>query len=201
MTLTELMEEVYLITARPDLEAETKSAVKRATLKAHKSDYYDKDLYEQGIQFEESSYIQTFDPHAQWNNFRTWKYFKRVTNPEAVNVAEYTTHPIDIISVDELLDNYQAQRSDIAYIAGRNLEIRASVAFTKALVGIYALPIVTDTGYISWVAEQYPYVIIHEAARAVFAAIGKLEESREQRILAAEELVEMRSDSLTYVGS
>ena len=44
MTFAEILEEVYLITNRRDLEAQTKSAIKKATLKAHQSDFYYRDL-------------------------------------------------------------------------------------------------------------------------------------------------------------
>lgn len=201
MTLDELIEEVYIITARRDLIAETKSAVKKSTLKAHKSDFYSKDIYEEGIQFPSSDFLQSFDPHAQWSSFRSWKYFKRVRDGYSFTSQEQQTTPIEIISVEETLDSYGCNRSDIAYVAGRMLEIRSSVAFTKALVGCYLLPTVTDSGYASWVAEQYPFFIIHEAARLVFAAIGKMEESNMQARFAAEEFMELRSGALADVGS
>ena len=41
----------HTITNRPDLINETKLAVKAATLKIHQSDYYYRDLIEQGIAF------------------------------------------------------------------------------------------------------------------------------------------------------
>ena len=49
MTFDELVAEVYLLTARGDLTAETQSAVKAATLKAHKSDFFSKDIFETGV--------------------------------------------------------------------------------------------------------------------------------------------------------
>ena len=48
-SFTSLLNDVYTITNRPDLIAETKLAVKQATLKMHQSDYYPKDLFETGI--------------------------------------------------------------------------------------------------------------------------------------------------------
>ena len=53
-TLTDLCADVYTITNRPDLINETKLAVKAATLKMHQSDYYYRDLLEQGITFDTS---------------------------------------------------------------------------------------------------------------------------------------------------
>ena len=59
-TLTDLCAYVYTITNRPDLFTETKLAVKAATLKMHQSDYYYRDLLEQGIAFDTSDYTQQF---------------------------------------------------------------------------------------------------------------------------------------------
>ena len=59
MTFDELVEEVFLITARRDLVAETNSAVKAATLKAHKSDFYSKDIFETGVEFDTFSFRQS----------------------------------------------------------------------------------------------------------------------------------------------
>jgi len=44
MSLAQLSTDVIALTKRPDLVAETTLAVKMATLKAHNSDYYPRDL-------------------------------------------------------------------------------------------------------------------------------------------------------------
>ena len=44
MTLAELIAEAYTLTARPDLVAETASAIRKATLKMHSVDYFYRDL-------------------------------------------------------------------------------------------------------------------------------------------------------------
>ena len=50
-TFAELLADVYTLTNRSDLIAETKLAVKMATLKMHQRDYFYKDIRETGIQF------------------------------------------------------------------------------------------------------------------------------------------------------
>ena len=87
-------------------------------------------------------------------------------------------------------------KSDIAYVAGRNLEIKASIPFTKAIVGCYVFPIVTESEYSSWVAIQYPWTIIHEACRLIFRAIGKFDEANAQGQMALEELTVLRIGSI-----
>ena len=195
MTLTELIAEVYLITTRPDLDGMTKSAVKAATLKAHQSDYYSKDIFETGIQFDTAAFTQQLDYINLFSNFRSFKYLRRVEDQND-DMGTF----FDIIAVDEVLDSYGRNRTDIAYVAGRVIEIRASVEFQFGLLGCYVNPIITDAGYLSWVAEQHPYFIIHEAARQVFKAIGQMEESNGQRELVAEQLLALRASGLSDVG-
>ena len=77
---TDLCDDVYTITNRPDLINETKLAVKAATLKIHQSDYYYRDLIEQGIAFLTSDYIQQFDIYSLFPNYRALKYIRRYDN-------------------------------------------------------------------------------------------------------------------------
>lgn len=195
MTFDELIEEVYLITNRRDLVNETKSAVKAATLKAHKSDFYSKDIFETGVEFTSSDFRQSLDYISLLSNWRALKYFKRVED-ENDDVGKL----FDIITPEEILDSYGTNRTDIAYVAGRVLEIRASVEFSKALLGAYVLPIVREGAYLSWVAEQFPFAIIHEAARRIFRSIGKLDESNAQSQFVAEEYAELKLSALSDVG-
>lgn len=196
MTFDELVEEVYNLTARADLVAETKSAVKAATLKAHKSDFYSKDIFETGVEFEEKNFRQSWDYIDLIPNYRALKYF-RLSDDDFSDTGPF----IEVITPEEILDNYDRNRTNIAYVAGRVLEIRAECEFDKALVGCYVLPIVRELDYSSWVAEQYPFAIIYEAARVVFMSKGQAEESRNMAQLLAEEYVELKQGALADVGS
>jgi len=195
MTFAELLAEVYTLTNRPDLVAETKSAVKAATLKAHMTDFYSKDIFETGVEFLHPNYRQSLDVISLIPNFRTIKYIRRVED-EFDDAGTF----LDIISPDELLDSYGLGRKDIAYIAGRMLEIRASVEFSKALAGCYVLPIVTEDGYSSWVASLYPHAIIKEATRVIFKTIGYDEQSATYERLVAEEYVLLKASAVTDIG-
>lgn len=196
MTFDELIEEVYLITNRRDLVARTKSAVKAATLKAHKSDFFSKDIFETGVEFTDPDFRQSLDYVSLLSNFRALSYLRRVED-ENDDVGKF----FDIVTPAETLDSYGINRVDIAYVAGRVLEIRSSVCFTKMLMGAYVLPIVREGAYNSWVAEQFPFAIIHEAARRVLRTIGNLEESNAQSQFVAEEYAELKLSAKADVGS
>lgn len=195
MTFDELIAEVYLLTNRPDLVGETKSAVKAATLKAHQSDFYSKDIFETGVEFDTANFRQSLDYISLLSNFRSFKYLRRVTDEN-----DDTGKFLEIITPEEVLDSYGCNRSDIAYVAGRVLEIRSAVSFTKCLLGCYVTPIVREGAYNSWAAEQFPFVIIYEAARVIFAMLGQMEESNGQARLLAEEFILLKMSALTDVG-
>ncbi len=61
MTYDELVTEVYALTKRPDLVAETASLIKAATLKAHHTDFYSKDLFETSVTWPAPSFRQQLD--------------------------------------------------------------------------------------------------------------------------------------------
>jgi len=195
MNLTELIAEVYLITNRPDLVNETLSAVRSATLKAHQSDFYSKDIHETGIEFDEPNFIQSLDYATLIPNYRALKYLRRVQDENDREGTFFT-----IVTPEEVLDAYGRSNTNIGYVAGRVIELRSSVQFSKCLLGCYVNPIVSVEDYSSWVAEQFPYAIVHDAARKVFMATGQLEEANGQLRLLSEEYQSLRMSALSDVG-
>lgn len=206
MTFDELVAEAFLLTNRPDLIVETQSAIRAATLKAHQSDFFSKDIFETGVEFDNKSFRQSFDIITFVSNFRALKYLRRVDpsqdTTDGIDASNATGTFFDIITVEETIDSYGINRTDIAYVAGRTIEIRAAVAFDKMLLGGYAYPIVTPADkYTSWIAEQNPFAIIYEACRVIFKTIGYDEQSAAYNALVAEEYILLKLTGLTDVGS
>jgi len=194
----DLVAEVYTITKRPDLIADTESAVKAATLKAHQTDYYSQDLVLAAeTDLGSSDYQHSYDYVAGLDNFRRLKYFSRLDNTG--DLLEDGTF-LCIIEVEEMLDSYGVMRKDIAYTAGNAIVIRAQVDFQYALIAYYALPIVIKATYASWIADSFPNAIVLEAARRIFLTIGYQEQSASMLRLVAEEYKELRSSNLPVVG-
>jgi hypothetical protein len=216
MTFEEMLDTLYEITTRPDLVAESTSALRSATLKAHTSDFYSRDLTEQELAFEEPAYIQCMDLYTVFCNYRALKYIRRFdknddnfgkgpsTGGKDTYYHGHGQHNqfFEIVTPDELLDSYHRERVNIGYMAGRNLNLRANVEFTYALMGAYMFPIVTPTDkYSSWIAQLHPYAIINEAARVIFKMIGYDEQSVQYNTLVAEEYALLRMTGLADVGS
>ena len=195
MNFTELLDEVYSLTNRSDLIAETKTAVKAATLKAHQSDFYSKDIHEDRITAETADYIHSIDYISLFSNFRSLKYIRKydLANNE---MGDF----IQVLEPEEVLDSYGLAKTDVCYVAGRNIEVKSSTAIDNLIIGCYVLPIVTESGYSSWVAELYPYVIVFEAARVVFKTIGYDEQSATYERLVVDQYALLRVSALSDVG-
>ena len=77
MTLNELIAEVYTITNRPDLVAQTLTAVRSATLKMHQRDYFYKDIFETAINFSTAAYLQQLEYRTLIHRWRALKYIRK----------------------------------------------------------------------------------------------------------------------------
>ncbi len=195
MTFAELLTEVYAITAREDLVALTKSAVKAATLKAHQTDFYSKDIYETSIVFTIEDYYQSLDIISVVSNYRAIKYIRRVDT-----TTDEPNNFFTVMTPEEVLDEWGRERTEVCYVAGRIIEIKSSVEFNKVIFGCYVNPIITEVGYSSWVADLQPYAIIHEAARVVFGTIAQQAEASAQKAFVAEQYAELKIHNVSDYG-
>ena len=195
MTFAELLTEVYNLTARPDLIDLTKSAVKAATLKAHQTDFYSKDIYETNVSFLSKEYVQSLDYTAIITNYRALKYMRKWDTSDDSPTTFFT-----ILTPDEILDEWGRERTNVAYVAGNILEIKSSTEFDKVILACYVNPVIVEASYSSWIAVLQPYAIIHEAARVVFASIAMDAEKNSQKELVAEQYAELKINAVSDVG-
>lgn len=199
MTLTELINEVYVITGRSDLVNDTLSAVKAATLKAHHSDFYWKDVFESGVQFDTAEYVQTFDYRNIVPRWRAAKYFRKYDNINAVP-GKF----LDPIPPELVLDRYASEKTNVYYGAGAYLTLKSDTAEQYYLMGCYLHPDITTAAYNSWIALDHPFAIIYEAAGKVFAGIGKDEEAARyanpQNGFVAEQIALLKMSNIGITG-
>lgn len=195
MTLNELIQEVYTITGRSDRSAETLTAVKAATLKAHQSDFYYKDLFETGIAFDTSAYIQALAYRNLIPRYRAIKYMRKYdfTNSTPGNF-------LTIIPPDLVMDRYNVEKTNIAYVAGDYIQIKSDTQEQYYLFGCYVNPDITSNNYTSWIALDHPYCIIFDAAGTVFKAIGKDDESTTYKNLGLEQIAMLKSSNIVPQG-
>ena len=196
MTLTELQAEVYTLTNRPDLVAETLTAVRSATLSLHQSDYYYKDLIETGVVFTAPAFKQQLDYRVLIPNWRALKYIRK-TDVSGDDEGVF----LKVISVPELVeDEYGINQKDVCYVAGQVVQILSSTSFQYAIVGCYVNPNITVAGYNSWIAIDHPYAIVFDAAAKVFKMIGDTEQFAAYTGIAALQRQEVMITNIQAVG-
>lgn len=183
MTLTELQNEVYLITNRPDLAGRTQSAIRAATLKLHQTDFYYKDLFETGIAFSAAANLQQLEYRTLIPNWRTLKYIRK-SDVNSTDSGKF----LEIITPELVLDSYGLNRNDVAYATGDVIQIRSSTLLQYIFLGCYVNPNITPSGYSSWIATDHPFAIIYEAAAQIFKQIGKQEEWQAYTLMARDQM-------------
>jgi hypothetical protein len=198
MNLIELQDEVYKITNRPDLVAETLSAIRSATLRAHQLEFFEKDVLETGIVFPTFEYIQQLEYRTYIPRYRKYKYIRRfdITGDARDGAKEFFTH----IPPENALDEYHINRENVYYLAGSVIQIRCCVEFNAIIFGCYLNPDITESGFNSWIALDHPWAIIHEASALIFKMIGKKEEESSHKILGAEHYKMLQMSNIETVG-
>lgn len=190
---TALLDDVYSITDRPDLIAETTLAVRTATLKLHQSDFYPKDLAEARVQFDVAGYFQTLAYRSLFSNFRAISYIRKYETGEP-------TQFLDIVSPTDVLDSYSIAKENIAYLAGASIQLRSNTAITEILFGYYTNPITAPDTFVSWVASEHPQAIVAEAAAQVFKMIGFDEQASMYKQLSGEQAMLLRNANIQAEG-
>lgn len=196
MTLNELIAEVYTITNRPDLVAQTLTAVRSATLKLHQSDYYYKDLFETGASFSTAAYLQQLEYRTLVPRWRALKYIRK-TDSAGTDTGSF----IEVVSVPEqIIDSYKINRNDVCYVAGEVVQIRSSTELQYIFLGCYRNPDITQTGFESWIAVDHPYAIIFLAASMVFKMIGDTDQFAAYTGLAAMQASDIAVSNVQAIG-
>ncbi|CAN5950083.1 unnamed protein product [Sphagnum jensenii] len=185
-------------TNRPDLIAETNQAVFEATLSAHSSDFYYKDILQAQMTFNTADYFQTVDT-TMLTNFRSFAFFRKavpgptlyapfdgsLSNPlppisnNPTNLPQVTYAFLNKIEPDDIVDGYGYDKFDVWYQTGSSIQVKSSTTLSNAQIGWYAYPNldIADAGaaFSSWIANELPYVIVYKAAASVMQKIGQTE--------------------------
>lgn len=194
MLLSGLIDEVYTETNRPDLIAETSSAVRAATLLVHHSDFYSRDLFETGIKFDTAAYQQSLEVGII-PQYRKIKYLRKYDNIGSVPGSFLT-----ILTSAELLDSYGVNKENVAYEAGSAINMRSNTLLEYMLLGAYVSPFVTSLNFNSWIADNYPWTIIYKAASTVSTSVGNLERANSSKKLFEEQFSTFQAFALATVG-
>ncbi len=169
-----LSTEVYLLTGRPDLVAQTDFAIKSILLEVHKRDTFPNDRKEILIDLVTTGRKVAGPLPA---NYRHVEYV-RSWPTSSIDPTEILT----LIQPSQVMTSLGGNFTDVFYIAGTHLNALLSKESDRLLLGYYALPDLSEAGAaVDWVALRYPEMIIHGAAAKVLGRIGFREEANVQR--------------------
>lgn len=197
-TLTSLVAAVITLTNRPDLVGATTLAVKNATLKAHNTDFYYKDIFETGVQFDISLTQQSLEYKTLIPRWRAVKYVRKyLVNPDGTGIAGDF---LNIVTPEDVIDSYQTDRENVFYVAGLELQIRSIDAQQYYLLGCYVRPDITDDNYSSWIADEQPMAIVYEAAAIIFKTIGFDEQLAAYKQMVADEYAQLKITNVVANG-
>lgn len=171
--------------------------VAAVTLALHSMDFFYKDIQTSMISFPVPAYILTLDTRLM-PRFRSLSYLRKFDismeqfqlnpllqpplydslgnsiSPTELNLLEVLTNPNDIF------DSYHAERTDVCYQVGSNIQIKSSNPLAQALVGWYAYPNLDwqHSLYSSWIADEYGQAVVDATVSSIFSTVGKQEQSR-----------------------
>lgn len=211
MTLNELMEGVYVETARPDLVDETRNKLVASLINYHNYEYFWKDIATAQVVFDVSTYIQVLDLQAL-PRFRSLSFARKYDPTIVANENTPSLLPplypawftrqramglLDIITPDDLFDEFGCEKLDVIYGVGGSLMIKSSISLKYLQVGWYQQPLVgvgtlddegtpivdgsvalPTYGVGSFIAADFPYLLIYDAASGVMQQIGQQDASR-----------------------
>lgn len=163
---------VYSLTNRADLVAESKLALRQATLAAHRSDFYPKDRHTLQIAVADALSVWELDIPSSFPN---WRSFAAIRPYDALtgSLSKIVLGRNEELAPDAILDEYREEHLNVWYTAGNNLNLRLESAFTGLLVVYYKNPVLTpEASYDSWIGTEWPHLITIDAARMVMGMIG-----------------------------
>lgn len=129
--------------------------------------------------------------------------------------TKLTMKELEIITPDAILDVYGSEKFDVCYAAGGTVNIKSTTSLQYLLLGYYAWPDVGQgtvveggsgvapvtglgTRYYSWIADEFPFAIVYDAASTILQKIGMTDAARKYDSPDPEEsgLVKAHKDAL-----
>lgn len=171
MTYADLIAEIKLLSKRYDIDDKIAVALRMTTLRAHRVDYFWRDLVEATASFSSSQEV-VIDVSTSLTRFRQMAY-ARYYDPSTGMLGNF----LEEIDPKDLFDEYNVVRDDRYYLAGVNLSLRFQRATSGAFLGYYQSPDVSVATYNSWIKDALPDILVQGSLAYLYNMLGNKEES------------------------
>jgi len=190
-TFAELQQLVADITNHPELVVETKIAIRAATLKLHMIDYWLADTVETELAVVQADGMYQISKATEFPS-RTRKLLYIQKSVDGTFLTEIT--PRDVF------DDYGQMKNNVYYQIGANVNCRSDTADSSVLLGCVVNPVTTETGYSSWIADDYDFIVAIEASLIVFNSIGESEMVKKLQAMQMENMALLKINCPRYLG-
>lgn len=157
-------------TRRPEVPAITQAAIRTATLRAHHTDFFYRDLAPGNLSYTPLSGAQFYDIPDITTMLPKLRSLQTLKGLETATIT-----PVEKLEYRELQDLYDSDnylRPSVYTLIGDTLRIYPQLHTGLLGVSYYKNPVTTDAGYSSWIANEYPDDLAMWAAAIVFARTG-----------------------------
>lgn len=171
-TFVELRELTIELTKRPELVALTESAVRTATLRAHHTDFFRRDLIQATMNY-------TVVADAYFYNFPnltdTLPRLRTMKNIYGVTMEGHQIEQLEYRESDDLYNSDGNYRRYVYTLIGDTLRVYPDLPTGILHAYYFQNPDVSSSNYTSWIANTYPDDLAGWAAAIVMARTGFLE--------------------------
>lgn len=173
-TFAELYALTVVHTQRPELVALTESAVRTATLRAHHTDFFRKDLKAAALDYTISVSVPFQDfPDVSASLLPRLRSIKDIYGMSVDGL--HKVEQLEYRETDDLYDADGCARHHTYTLLGDTLRCYFCAPTGKAEVYFFANPVVTSGSYSSWIADEYPDDLAAWAAAIVMSRTGFLD--------------------------
>ena len=185
---TDILADVYTLTARSDLVAESKLGIRAATIKLHGLEYWREDRIEEEIP------VATVAGQFSLDASEDFSYAPR---PNSLLVKKAASDSFfEEINPKQLLDGFGFRRFDVFYRAGNLYKFLTSSQDSSVVASYYRMPTATEVAYESWIADLYPHFIAVEAALFAANTVSDSELEKRMQAMAAMNLAHLNINHL-----
>lgn len=174
-TFADLLTLTAEISRRPELVSMTKTAIRAATLRAHLTDFFTRDAWVARLSYvppNDVSFADITDVYASIPRLRAVKFVQCVAPSNGAPTENLTYR-----DVDDTYDQNGRLRQNCYTLQGTVLRLYPLMMTGMVDIHCYLLPIVTEAGYSSWIANDFPEEIATWAASIVLHRTGALEQA------------------------